>query len=73
MSVVSAFSIKRIAANLPVNALISSFFVSLLEGVVDSVDLSASLENLVQAQAVVSSGRFTLPLSAIRKQHKRSR
>lgn len=47
--------------------------VSSLEGVVESVDLSSSLENLVQAQGLVSTGRFTLPLSAIRKQHKRTR
>ncbi|KAK9739122.1 Cell morphogenesis N-terminal [Popillia japonica] len=45
---------------------------SSLEGVVES-KLSTSLENLVQAQGFVSTGRFTLPLAAIRKQHKRVR
>ncbi|XP_017780111.1 PREDICTED: protein furry isoform X2 [Nicrophorus vespilloides] len=45
---------------------------SSLEGVVETSDLSTSLENLVQAQGLVSTGRFTLPLSAIRRQHKRT-
>ncbi|XP_031346669.1 protein furry isoform X1 [Photinus pyralis] len=44
---------------------------SSLENIVESSDLSTSLENLVQAQGLISSGRFTLPLSAIRKQPKR--
>lgn len=35
--------------------------------------LSQSLENLVQSHGFVAAGRFTLPLSAIRKQHKRTR
>lgn len=44
-----------------------------MENIVETSDLSTSLENLVQAQGLVSSGRFTLPLSAIRKQPKRTR
>lgn len=47
-------------------------FLSSLENIAES-NLSTSLENLVQAHGFVSTGRFTLPLSAIRKQHKRTR